>query len=525
MAVKEQAHFDDLLLTGSLLVLTFSTGLVDAASFLALGHVLTANMTGNVVFTAFALAGVPGHSITRSALALLSALAGAAVAGHIDKKLVWKRRNVWLSASFAIEAILLAFAFCVAWFTRGQPIEVSTVNSLIVLAAFSMGIRNGAVRRLAVPDLTTTVLTLTVIGLAFDSFIAGGDNLRWPRKVGSIVMMFMGAATGAMLLRYSLSLVLGWAALLTVFCAIIQLLRNETEHEARLDVGMRRIMPAEKDRNLTVFPKEQQMSNSMKPIRVVRGISQSLCIVFLMFTCGVLSAQNKEYRVRNIVLVHGAWADGSGWKGVYDILAKDGFNVSIVQEPETSFQDDVNAVKRILALQDGPSILVAHSYGGAVITEAGNDPSVVGLVYIAAHMPDSGEKESEDGKRFPSDLAKSGAIKKTPDGFTYIDPAQFHELFAADLPGDKAAFMARSQVLNFADNFSATITTAAWRTKPSWMLVAGSDRTISPDLERWYAMRAHSHTVEVAGASHSVYVSHTKEVADVIESAAGAVSK
>src|ERR1700733_456297 len=267
------------------------------------------------------------------------------------------------------------------------------------------------------------------------------------------------------------------------------------------------------------------MSNSMKRIRVARGISQSLCIVFLMFTCGLLSAQTKEHRVRNIVLVHGAWADGSGWKGVYDILVKDGYNVSIVQEPETSFQDDVTAVKRILALQDGPSILVAHSYGGAVITEAGNDPSVVGLVYIAAHMPDSGEKESDDGTRFPSDLAKSGAIKKPPDGFTYIDPAQFHELFAADLPADQAAFMARSQVLNFADNFSGTISTAAWRTKPSWMVVAGGDRTINPDLERWYAKRANSHTVEVAGASHCVYVSHPKEVADVIESAARAVSK
>jgi len=267
------------------------------------------------------------------------------------------------------------------------------------------------------------------------------------------------------------------------------------------------------------------MSNTMKPRQAVRGIYQSLCIVFLLFTCGVLSAQNNENRIRNIVLVHGAWADGSGWKSVYDILVKDGFDVSIVQEPETSFQDDVTAVKRILALQDGPSILVAHSYGGAVITEAGNDPSVIGLVYIAAHMPDAGEKESDDGKRFPSDLAKSGAIKKTPDGFTYVDPAQFHELFAADLPSDQAAFMARSQVLNFADNFSATITSAAWRTKPSWMLVAGADRTINPDLERWYAARAHSHTVEVAGASHSVYVSHPKEVVDVIESAARAVSK
>jgi pimeloyl-ACP methyl ester carboxylesterase len=267
------------------------------------------------------------------------------------------------------------------------------------------------------------------------------------------------------------------------------------------------------------------MSNSMKPLQVVVRISQSLCIVLLLLTCRVLSAQNQEHRVRNIVLVHGAWADGSGWKGVYDILVKDGYNVSIVQEPETSFQEDVAATKRTLALQDGPCILVAHSYGGSVITEAGTDPSVVGLVYVAAHMPDSGEKESEDGLRFPSDLAKSGAIKKTPDGFTYIDPAQFHELFAADLPADQAAFMARSQVLNFADNFSATITTAAWRTRPSWMVVPGSDRTISPDLERWYAKRAKSHTIEIAGASHVVYLSHPKEVADVIESAARAVSK
>jgi pimeloyl-ACP methyl ester carboxylesterase len=267
------------------------------------------------------------------------------------------------------------------------------------------------------------------------------------------------------------------------------------------------------------------MSHSMTGVRVIRGMSQFLCVVLVLLTCGALSAQKQDHRVRNIVLVHGAWADGSGWKGVYDILVKDGYNVSIVQEPETSFRDDVTAVKRILALQDGPSILVAHSYGGAVITEAGSDPSVAGLVYVAAHMPDAGEKESEDGKRFPSDLAKSGAIKKTSDGFTYIDPAQFHELFAADLSSEQAAVMARSQVFNFADNFSATITTAAWRTKPSWMLVAGSDRTINPDLERWYAKRAGSHTVEVAGASHSVYASHPKEVADVIESAARAVSK
>ena len=267
------------------------------------------------------------------------------------------------------------------------------------------------------------------------------------------------------------------------------------------------------------------MRNSMISMRVVQGASRSFCIVLLGLSCCVLYAQNlsaqkHDHRIRNIVLVHGAWADGSGWKGVYDILVKAGYNVSIVQEPETSFNEDVAATKRVLAQQDGPCILVAHSYGGAVITEAGTDPSVVGLVYIAAHMPDAGENEADDGKRFPSDLSKSGAIKKTADGFTYLDPTQFHEYFAADLSAEQAAFMSRSQVLNLAESFKAVITTAAWRSRQSWMLVAGADRTINPDLERWYATRANSHKVEVAGASHSVYVSHSKEVAALIEEAA-----
>ena len=270
------------------------------------------------------------------------------------------------------------------------------------------------------------------------------------------------------------------------------------------------------------------MGDSVKTMRAARGMPGLLCIALLLLNYCALSVQNlsaqnnnkEAHGVRNIVLVHGAWADGSGWKGVYDILVKDGYNVTIVQEPETTFQEDVAATKRALALQDGPCILVAHSYGGAVITEAGTDSSVVGLVYIAAHMPDAGENESDDGKRFPSDLSKSNAIRKTADGFTYLDPGQFHEYFAADLSAEQAAFMARSQVLNKADNFKAVITTPAWRTKPSWMLVAGSDKTINPDLERWYATRANSHKVEVSGASHAVYVSRPKEVAAVIEEAA-----
>src|SRR6266550_2262027 len=142
----------------------------------------------------------------------------------------------------------------------------------------------------------------------------------------------------------------------------------------------------------------------------------------LPLSCCFASGENNVARVRNIVLVHGAWADGSGWKGVHDILVKDDYKVSIVQEPETSFKEDVAATKRVLALQDGPCILVAHSYGGAVITEAGTDPLVVSLVYIAAHMPDVGENEAEDGKRFPSDLSKSNAIKKTADGGMRHEP-------------------------------------------------------------------------------------------------------
>jgi pimeloyl-ACP methyl ester carboxylesterase len=212
--------------------------------------------------------------------------------------------------------------------------------------------------------------------------------------------------------------------------------------------------------------------------------------------------------------------DGSGWKGVYDILVKHGYTVTIVQEPLTSFQEDVSAVKRILDLQDGSTILVGHSYGGSVISEAGTHPSVVGLVYVAAHMPDSGESEAADGKRFPSDLAKSNAIKKTADSFTYLDPAQFHEYFAADMPAQEAAFAARAQVLTAAANFGGVITTPAWKSKPSWMLVPTKDRTINPELERWYAERAHSHKVEVEGASHSVYETRPKEVAALIEEAA-----
>ena len=227
--------------------------------------------------------------------------------------------------------------------------------------------------------------------------------------------------------------------------------------------------------------------------------------------------------VKNIVLVHGAWVDGSGWKPVYEILIKDGYHVSIVQEPLTSLQDDVAATKRVLNLQQGPCILVAHSYGGSIITEAGVHPNVVGLVYVAAHAPDVGENESALGKQqnMPSATSKQkGAIKETDDGFTYLDPADFYQDFAADLPRKQAEFESRSQVLTAAKVFTTPMTAPAWKTKPSWAIVAAADKIINPDLERWYYARAHSHTKELEGASHSVYESRPKEVSAVIEEAA-----
>ncbi len=225
--------------------------------------------------------------------------------------------------------------------------------------------------------------------------------------------------------------------------------------------------------------------------------------------------------LKNIVLVHGAWVDASGWKPVYEILTKKGFHVTMVQEPETSFAVDVTAAKRILDLQDGPTLLVGHSYGGSIITEAGVHPNVVGLVYVAAHAPDVGEEEGELGKKTPSVLAKTdGAIKVTPDKFTYLNPPDFPKLFAPDLPREQAEFESRSQVLAAASVFNTPLTAAAWKTKPSWGIVAGNDQIINPDLERWYYARAKSHTIEIKGASHSVYESHAEQVADFIADAA-----
>ena len=226
---------------------------------------------------------------------------------------------------------------------------------------------------------------------------------------------------------------------------------------------------------------------------------------------------------KNVVLVHGGFVDGSGWQGVYSALKKNGYSVTIVQNPTLSLADDVAVTKRTLAAQNGPAILVGHSYGGVVVTEAGKDPKVVGLVYVAAFAPDKGESVSSLIKD-PSPGAPVPPILPPQDGYLFLGRAKFHASFAADLSADAAAFMADSQVPWGVEALSGAISEPAWRTKPSWYLVATDDKMIPPDAQRAMSKRAGSTVVEVKG-SHSVYVSQPEAVASLIDKAAKGASR
>lgn len=232
-------------------------------------------------------------------------------------------------------------------------------------------------------------------------------------------------------------------------------------------------------------------------------------------------ATNGTAPVRNVVIVHGALVDGSGWRKVHDLLAAKGFRVTVVQPPMTSLQEDVAAARRILDLQDGASLLVGHSYGGMVVTEAGNADSVAGVVYVAAFQPDSGESLIELAGRIP---AATNGIAETADGFLYLDPKVFAADFAADVPAADAEFMARSQVLAAKAAFETRIEEAAWKTKRSWALIPTQDRAIHPDLMRMMAQRAGSTTLEVP-ASHAVFLSRPEAVAGLIEQACETLSR
>lgn len=242
-----------------------------------------------------------------------------------------------------------------------------------------------------------------------------------------------------------------------------------------------------------------------------------LSIIALGLAASTFAFAAQAAEIKNIVIVHGALADGSGWRKTAAILEKDGFNVTVVQEPITSLADDVAATNRVLDLQSGPSLLVGHSYGGMVITEAGNRPDVAGLVYVAAFQPDKGESLISLASSKP---AGGMNIRETKDGqYLYLDPAAFAADFAADLPKDEADFMAKSQVFASKAAFTAKVGDPAWKAKKSWAVVATNDRSINPELERDMAKRAGSDVTEIK-ASHAVFASQPEKVAAVIEKAA-----
>jgi pimeloyl-ACP methyl ester carboxylesterase len=226
--------------------------------------------------------------------------------------------------------------------------------------------------------------------------------------------------------------------------------------------------------------------------------------------------------IRNVVLVHGGFVDGSGWEGVYRALTKSGHSVTVVQNPTISLADDVAVTRRAIAAQDGPVILVGHSYGGAVVTEAGTDPKVAAVVYIAAFAPDAGESVASLIKD-PPPGAPVPPILPPQDGFLFLNRSKFHASFAADVEASAAQFMADSQVPWGLDALSGAIAQPAWRSKPSWYLVATNDRMIPPDAQRAMSKRAGSTVVEVEG-SHAVYVSQPQAVASLIEAAAKGAS-
>jgi pimeloyl-ACP methyl ester carboxylesterase len=240
----------------------------------------------------------------------------------------------------------------------------------------------------------------------------------------------------------------------------------------------------------------------------------------MMFAGGVIShaqAKNTE-TVKNIVLVHGGFVDGSGWESVYNILTKKGYHVTVVQNPTISLEGDVAVTKRAIDAMNGPVILVGHSYGGAVISQAGTDPNVAGLVYITAFALDNGESVGALIKSAPPG-APAPPILPPQDGFLLLDPEKFPASFAADVKPEVAEFMAISQVPWGLEALNGVVTNAAWKTKPSWYLVTAEDRMIPPDAQRGMAKRAGSTVVEVK-ASHSVFLSHPDAVASLIEQAA-----
>lgn len=236
---------------------------------------------------------------------------------------------------------------------------------------------------------------------------------------------------------------------------------------------------------------------------------------------GTMAHADTKQAAKDIVIVHGALVDGLGWRAVYDILSKDGFHVTIVEEPLTSLAEDVDAAKRAIDQQTGPVVLVGHSYGGSVITEVGTDPKVRALVYVAALQPDVGETSGQLLSKYtpPSDAMRAATNRATPDKYFFMSPAKFHEGYAADVPAKDAQFLADSQQQLAEKALGAPVSVAAWRTKPSYAILTTQDRVIAPELQRWMYQRSGAKVTEVS-ASHAVFISQPEAVARVIETAA-----
>lgn len=250
----------------------------------------------------------------------------------------------------------------------------------------------------------------------------------------------------------------------------------------------------------------------------MKKIIYSAIIILSFLNIPIMSNAQTAANIKNIVIVHGAFADGSGWQSVYEILAKHGYQVTIVQNPLTSLKDDVAATDRILEKQDGPVVLVGHSWGGAVITQAGVHPKVSALVYVAAFVPDVNET-ALDLIKTATPAPENGILAPDKNGFVYYDKEKFHAGFAADLPREKTDFMYASQGPISGQSFVTPLTQAAWKTKPSYAIVATEDKSINPDIERSMYKRAGAKVTEIRG-SHVIFISKAKEVADVIEAAA-----
>lgn len=261
---------------------------------------------------------------------------------------------------------------------------------------------------------------------------------------------------------------------------------------------------------------------SSKPVNTGQRKRKFVSVIGAFLFTMMFVSLTAHAQVKNVVIVHGAWADGSGWESVYKILKSKGYNISVVANSDLGFKEDVASTRAVLARQTGPVILVGHSYGGAVITEAGDTANVVALVYVAAFAPDAGESLFKMLEGVPPN--PDSAILPPKDGLLWLDVAKFHRDFCPDLPADKADFLAISQVPVGLAAFGTPLTKAAWKTKPSWFIVAKDDRMIPPDAERGMAKRAGSKVTEIK-SSHVVYMSHPKEVATVIEAAANGAVK